>query len=69
MASVQGFVELNTAITSSTSTIAGAISAQSFDQQRTAFQEQLATEKKKKYCCETSLNLDYPSNAMHVLLY
>uniref|UniRef100_A0AB39C1B4 Uncharacterized protein n=1 Tax=Salmonella phage PMBT36 TaxID=3229746 RepID=A0AB39C1B4_9CAUD len=24
---------------------------------------------KKKYCCETSLNLDYPSNAMHVLLY
>ncbi|EDJ1279887.1 hypothetical protein GE594_10520 [Salmonella enterica] len=65
LASVQGFAGLNTAITQSTNTITGAICAQSFEQQRTAFEAQLAAE---RCCCETNLNIERQGNATRDLL-
>lgn len=65
LASVQGFAGLNTAITQSTNTLAGAIASQSFDQQRTAFEAQLAAE---RCCCETNLNIERQGNATRDLM-
>lgn len=65
LASVQGFAGLNTAITSGVNTITGAICAQSFDQQRTAFQAQLEAQ---RCCCETNLNIERQGNETRALL-
>lgn len=65
IASVQGFAGLNTQIQAGTNQIANAICAQSFEQQRMAFEAQLAAE---KCCCETNLNIERQGNATRDLM-
>lgn len=65
LANIQGFAGLNTQIQSGTNQITSAICAQSFDQQRTAYEAQLRAE---KCCCDTNLNIERQGNETRALL-
>lgn len=63
LASVQGFAGLNNQVQQGTNQIANAICAQSYEQQRIAYEAQLRAQ---ECCCETNLNIERPVNVMYV---
>lgn len=65
LASVQGFAGLNNQVQQGTNQIANDICAQSYEQQRIAYEAQLRAQ---ECCCETNLNIERQGNETRALL-
>ncbi len=65
LASVQGFAGLNNQVQQGTNQITNAICAQSYEQQRIAYEAQLRAQ---ECCCETNLNIERQGNETRALL-